>query len=108
MDNKPSTILQNTTNVYGDSATLYAFFQRHKRPSDDETTCPLSKKPRIEVPVDSQEPDSQETAEDVVEEVRMPRTNTFKMLQNMHWARNVFAQPSSACSVFFCCGVVGR
>ena len=102
MDNQPTAVLQNTTNVYGDGATLHAFFQRHKRPSDDGTSGPLNKKPRIEViPPDSQEAESQEVVEDIVEEVRMPRTNTFKMLQNMHRARNVFVQPSSMYSIFF-------
>lgn len=101
MDNQPSTVLQNTTNIPGDGATLHAFFQRHKRPSDDETTGPLGKKPRVEVPADSQEGESQETAEDVVEAVPVPRTNTFKMLQNMYRARNAFVQPSSVYSVLY-------
>lgn len=101
MDNQLSTILQNTTNIHDDGATLHTFFQRHKRPFDDGTTGPLSKKPRIEVTADSQEAESQETAEDVVEEVRVPRTNTFKMLQNMYRARNAFVQPSSMYSVFW-------
>jgi hypothetical protein len=101
MDNQSSTVLQNTTNTYSDGATLHAFFQRHKRPSDDGTTGSLSKKPRIEVTADSQEAESQETVEDVVEEVRVPRTNTFKMLQNMYRARNVFVQPSSTYSDYY-------
>ena len=95
MDNQPSTVLQNTTNIYGDGTTLHAFFQRHKRPSDDSITGPLSKKPRMEVATESQEAESQSPVEDVVEEVRVPRTNTLKMLRNMCRARNVFAQPSS-------------
>ena len=95
MDNHSSTILQNTTNTY-DGSTLHAFFQRHKRPSDDGTTEPLSKKPRIEVVTGSQEDEPQSLVEDIVEEVRVPRTNTFKMLRSIHRARNVFAQPSSA------------
>ena len=44
----------------------------------------------------SQEAEPQSFVEDVVEDVRVPRTNTFKMLRNIHRARNVFAQPSSA------------
>jgi hypothetical protein len=47
MDNQPNAVLQNTTNVYGDGSTIYAFFQRHKRPSDDGTTEPVNKKSRI-------------------------------------------------------------
>ena len=95
MDNQPSAVLQNTTNTY-DGSTLHAFFQRHKRPSDDGTAESLSKKPRIEVVTGSQEAETQSFVEDFVEEVRVPRTNTFKMLRNIHRARNVFAQPSSA------------
>ena len=95
MDNQPATVLQNTTNTY-DGSTLHAFFQRHKRPSDDGTTGPLGKKPRIEVVTGDQEAEPQSIVEDVVEEVRVPRTNTFKMLRNIHRARNVFVQPSSA------------
>lgn len=100
MDNQPNTVLQNTTNVYTDGSTLHAFFQRHKRPSDDGTTGPLSKKPKVEVTTESQETELQGPIEDVVEEeeVRTPRTNTFKMLRNMYRARNVLAQPSSACT----------
>lgn len=101
MDNQPSTVLQNATNTYSDGTTLHAFFQRHKRPSDDETTGLFSKKQRIEVTTDNQEAESQETVEDFVEEVRVPRTNTFKMLQNMYRARNVFVQPSSTYPPFF-------
>lgn len=101
MDSQPSTVLQNTTNIHSDGATLHTFFQRHKRPSDDGTTGPLSKKPRIEVTADNQEAESQGAVEDAVGEVRMPRTNTFKILQNIHRARNVFAQPSSVYSVSF-------
>lgn len=106
MDNQPSTVLQNTTNVCSDGHTLHAFFQRHKRPSDDGTIGPLSKKPRIETTTESQETESQNLVEDVVEGVRIPRTNTFKMLQNMHRTRNVFVQPSSTYLVFD--GLVGR
>ena len=95
MDNQPNAVLQNTTNVYSDGSTLHAFFQRHKRPSDDGTTELLNKKPRIEVTTESQEGEIQGPVEDVVEEVRVPRTNTFKMLRNMYRARNVAAQPSS-------------
>src|SRR5579872_4759253 len=95
MDHHLSTVLQNTTNVHSDGATLHAFFQRHKRPSDDGTGEPPSKKPRIEVAVDNQEAESQATIEDVVEEVRMPRMNTFKMLRNMYRTRNAILQPSS-------------
>ena len=105
MDDQPGTVLQNTTNVYSDGTTLHAFFPRHKRPSDDGTTGPLCKKPRIEVTLGSQETESQVNVEDFVGEVRMPRTNTFKMLRNMYRARNVCLQPSSACPVH--CGVVG-
>lgn len=100
MDNQPSTVLQNTTNVHTDGHTLHAFFQRHKRPSDDSTTGPLDKKPRIEATAESQETESQNLVEDVVEGVHIPRTNTFRMLQSMHRARNVFAQPSSTYPVF--------
>ena len=96
MDNQPTAVLQNTTNIYGDGSTIHAFFQRHKRPSDDGTTGPLNKKPRIEVTTESQETEPQTPVEDVVEDVRVPRTNTFRMLRNMFRARNVLAQPSSA------------
>lgn len=106
MDNQPSTVLQNTTNIYSDGTTLHVFFQRHKRPSDDETTGPLNKKPRTEVTTESQEAEPQDVVEDAVEEVRVPKMNTFKMLRNMYRARNVFAQPSSA--QYVSCGVVGR
>jgi len=106
MENQPHPVLQNTTNVYSDGTTLHAFFQRHKRPSDDGTTEPLNKKPRIEVATESQEAESQISVEDVVEEIRVPRTNTYKMLRNMHRMRNVFMQPSSAYLVSS--GVVGR
>lgn len=106
MDNQPSTVLQNTTNVHNDGHTLHAFFQRHKRPSDDGAVGPLNKKPRIEATTESQETESQNPVDDVVEGVRIPRTNTFKMLQSMHRARNVFAQPSSTYPVFD--GLVGR
>ena len=106
MDNQSSTVLQNTTNVYNDGHTLHAFFQRHKRPSDDGTTGPLDKKPRIEATTESQETESQNLVEDVVEGMHIPRTNTFRMLRRMHRARNVYAQPSSACPVFG--GLVGR
>lgn len=99
MDNQSSTVLQNTTNVYGDGSTLHTFFQRHKRPSDDGTTGALNKKPRIEVTTESQESQSQSPVEDIVEEIRMPRTNTFNMLRNMHRVRNPLLQPSSACPV---------
>jgi len=95
MDNQPSTVLQNTTNVYGDGTTLHAFFQSQKRPPDDGTTGPLNKKPRIEVTTENQEAESQSPVEDFVEEIRVPRTNTFKMLRNMYRARNVLTQPSS-------------
>ena len=95
MDNQPNAVLQNTTNVYNDGSTLHSFFQLHKRPSDDGTTGPLSKKPRIEVTTESQKAELQAPVEDIVEEVRMPRTNTFKMLRNMHRTRNALAQPSS-------------
>jgi hypothetical protein len=105
MDNQPSTVLQNTTNVYGDGSTIHAFFKRHKRPSDDGTTGPLNKKPRIEATAESQEIEPQGPIEDIVEEVRVPRTNTFNMLRNMYRARTVLAQPSSAYPVSG--GVVG-
>ena len=95
-DNKSSTVLQNTTNVYGDVSTLHAFFQRHKRPSDDGTNGPLNKKPRIEMATETREAETESPIEDAVEDVRVPRTNTFKMLRNIYRARNVFAQPSSA------------
>lgn len=104
MDNQPNTVLQNTTNTYGDGATLHTFFQRHKRPSDDGTTGPLKKKPKMEATADSQEVESQENVEDFVEEVRVPRTNTFKMLQNMFRARNALVQPSSTSSYFWWSG----
>ena len=103
MDN---TVLQNTTNVCSDGHTLHAFFQRHKRPSDDGTTGPLDKKPRIEASTGSQETESQNLVEDVAEGVRVPRANTFRMLRSMHRARNVFAQPSSTYLVLG--GLVGR
>lgn len=106
MDNQPSTVLQNTTNIYSDGTTLHVFFQRHKRPSDDETTGPLNKKPRTEVTTESQEAEPQDVVEDAVEEVRVHKMNTFKMLRNMYRARNVFAQPSSA--HYVSCSVVGR
>ena len=107
MDNQPTTVLQNTTNTY-DGSTLHAFFQRHKRPSDDGMTEQLSKKPRIEVVTGSQEAEPQTLVEDVVEdEVRVPRTNTFKMLRNIHRARNVLAQPSSRWHLVFA-QVAGR
>jgi len=95
MDNQPSAVLQNATNVYSDGHTLHAFFQRHKHPSDDGATGPLNKKPRIEVAAEDQETESQSVVEDFVEEVRVPRTNTFKMLRNMFRTRNLLAQPSS-------------
>ena len=97
MNSQPSTVLQNTTNTYSDGSTLHAFFQRHKRPSDDGMTGSPNKRPRIEVTADSQEAESQTSAEDVVEEVRVPRTNTFKMLRNMYRSRNTLTQPSSTC-----------
>jgi hypothetical protein len=106
MDNQPSTALQNTTNVYNDGYTLHAFFQRRKRPPNDGATGPLNKKPRIEVVAEGRETESQSPVEDIVEEVRAPRTNTFKMLRNLYRARNLLAQPSSTCSVSS--GVVGR
>ena len=106
MDNQPSTVLQNTTNVHSDGHTLHAFFQLHKRPSDDGTTGPLNKKPRVEVATEDRETDSQSLVEDVVEEVRVRRTNTLKMLRNMYRARNLLAQPSSAYPVSS--GAVGR
>jgi len=96
MDNQPSAVLQNTTNVYSDGSTLHAFFQRHKRPSDDGTTGSLNKKPKVEVTTENQEAESQSPVGGVVEEVRVPRTNTFKMLRNMYRTRNVLTQPSSA------------
>jgi len=43
-----------------------------------------------------QETEPQSIVEDAVEDVRVPRSNTFKMLRNIRRARNVFAQPSSA------------
>ena len=104
MDNQPGAVLQNATNVYGDGHTLHAFFQRHKRPSDDGATGPLNKKPRIEVAAEDQGTEPQSVAEDVVEDVRVLRTNTFKMLRNMFRARNLLAQPSSAYPVS--CGVL--
>lgn len=100
MDNQPSTVLQNTTNVYVDGFTLHAFFQSHKRPSDDGSTGTLNKKPRIEAATESQEAESQNPVEDIVEEVRVPRANTFTILRNMYRARNVFAQPSSMYPAF--------
>jgi hypothetical protein len=106
MDNQPTTVLQNTTNVHGDVATLHSFFQRHKRPSDDGTTGSPGKKPRIVAIAESREAESQEIVEDVVEEVRVPRTNTFKMIRNMYRARNAFVQPSSEYSVSVPGGVV--
>jgi hypothetical protein len=48
---------------------------------------------------ESPEAESQEIVEDVAEEVRVPRTSTFKMLRNMFRARNAFVQPSSEYSV---------
>ena len=100
MNNQQSTVLQNTTNVYSEGSTLHAFFQNLKRPSEDDgTSSPLGKKQRIEAVEENQEPESSDTTEDVVEEARVPRTNTFKMLRNMHRMRNVLAQPSSAYSV---------
>ena len=95
MDNQPGTVLQNTTNVCSDGRTLHTFFQRNKRPPDDGATGPLNKRPRIEVAAEGRENGSQSVIEDVVEEVRAPRTNTFKMLRNMYRARNSLAQPSS-------------
>ena len=106
MDNQPSAILQNTTNVHSDGHTIHAFFQRHKRPSDDGATGSLNKKRRIEAATEDQETESQGLVEDVVEEVRVPRTNTFKMLRNMYRMRNLLAQPSSTYPVSG--GVVGR
>lgn len=106
MDNQPGTVLQNTTNVHNDEYTLHAFFQRHKRPLKDDATGPLNKKPKIEVNTESQEAESQNAAEGMAEGVRVPRTNTFKMLRNMYRTRNVLAQPSSTYPVSG--GAVGR
>ncbi|KAF9652109.1 WD40 repeat-like protein [Thelephora ganbajun] len=94
MDNQPSTVLQNTTNVYGDGTTLHTFFQPHKRPSNDDATRPLNKKPRIGVTTENREAESQSPVEGVVEEVRVPRTNVFNMLRNMYRVRNALVQPS--------------
>jgi len=106
MDNQPSTVLQNTTNVYSEGHTLHAFFQLHKRPSDDGATGSPNKKPRVEAATEDRETDSQSLVEDVVEEVRVRRANTFKMLRNMYRARNLLAQPSSVYPVSS--GAVGR
>ena len=106
MDNQPSTVLQNTTNVYSEGHTLHAFFQLHKRPSDDDATGSPNKKPRVEAATEDRETDSQSLVEDAVVEVRVRRANTFKMLRNMYRARNLLAQPSSAYLVS--CGAVSR
>ena len=96
MDNQPTAVLQNIMNVYSDKSMIHEVFQRHRRPSDDGATGPFNKKLRIEVITEGQEAEPQTFVEDVVEDVPVPKTNTFRMLRNMFRARNALAQPSSA------------
>ena len=95
MDSQPNMVLQNSTNIYGDGSVVYAFFQCHKHSLDDGTPEPLNKKLRIKVTTESQEAEPQSSVEDVVEDVHVPRTNTFRMLWGMYQVRNMVAQLSS-------------